>query len=136
LGEGQSDPLLVARGQVRGEPRVVRVVGAWAGSWHRATPQRTFLASSARPYALAVADPERRAGQAGRLDLAANHCYATLGQTMSRGLLMPKVDPVTLHQVQDAFQRYTDAVEQSGLRVASKENYIRHARAFIRWLHD
>jgi hypothetical protein len=49
---------------------------------------------------------------------------------------MPKVDPVTLHQVQDAFQRYTDAVEQSGLRVASKENYIRHARAFIRWLHD
>jgi hypothetical protein len=49
---------------------------------------------------------------------------------------MPKVRPETLREVQQAFQRYTDTVEQSGLSVGSRANYLIHARAFIRWLND
>ena len=49
---------------------------------------------------------------------------------------MPKVRPETLREVEQALQRYTDAVEQSEISVTTKAGYIINARRFVHWLND
>ena len=53
---------------------------------------------------------------------------------------MPKVDPDTLRQVRRALERYEQEVRtarQTGRLTESTEStYLRHAKAFVRWLDD
>ena len=49
---------------------------------------------------------------------------------------MPKVSLLTLQEVQDAFERYHETVEQSPLSLSAKHTYLLHARQFVRWLND
>ena len=49
---------------------------------------------------------------------------------------MPKVSSLTLKEVQEALRRYEETVEESPLRLSSKNTYLLHARQFVRWLAD
>ena len=49
---------------------------------------------------------------------------------------MPKISLMSLQEVQDAFERYSDVVEESELRLSAKNTYLLHARQFLRWLSD
>ena len=49
---------------------------------------------------------------------------------------MPKISLPSLHEVQEAFERYSDVVEESELQLSSKNTYLLHAKQFVRWLAD
>ena len=51
-------------------------------------------------------------------------------------MLVPKISQSSLDDIREAFERYSDVVENSELRLSAKNTYLLHARQFVRWLAD
>ena len=60
----------------------------------------------------------------------------SLVHSLSRSMLVPKISQSSLQEIREAFERYSDVVEESELRLSAKNTYLLHARQFVRWLSD
>jgi len=47
---------------------------------------------------------------------------------------MPRMTPECIREVEKAFREYEREVEDSKLRLSTKNTYLLHARQFVKWL--